>query len=192
MSTNRLRIATVAFSALLFSILFFAILENAKVSERARREVAEAKTKALTDAFKLLNIPGCVVLMSPQRDGSHYDLTITHWTVGAERMFGFSPAEAIGQDAAELLIPFQMLPRHHAGLGAKLEAIKSAREAGNNSIKMNSQAVRCRANTRDGKGVETLVITQQTSEPLDRLTLAVLFLDMTNMTLIDAKQPSND
>src|ERR1051326_759787 len=37
------------------------------------------------------------------------DGTITSWNLGAERLFGFAPAEAIGQNIT-LIIPAQRLP----------------------------------------------------------------------------------
>jgi PAS domain S-box-containing protein len=46
--------------------------------------------------------------------GSDRDGRINFWNPGAERIFGFSPAEAIGQ-SLDLIIPERLRARHWAG-----------------------------------------------------------------------------
>jgi PAS domain S-box-containing protein len=52
--------------------------------------------------------------MSDAIIASDSDGRITFWSPGAERIFGFSGAEAIGQ-SLDLIIPERLRPRHWAG-----------------------------------------------------------------------------
>jgi PAS domain S-box-containing protein len=62
------------------------------------RKLAEALLQSMSDA-----------IIASDRDGR-----ITFWNPGAERIFGFSPAEAMGQ-SLDLIIPERLRARHWAG-----------------------------------------------------------------------------
>jgi PAS domain S-box-containing protein len=63
-----------------------------------REKLGEALLQTMSDA-----------IIASDRDGR-----ITFWNPGAERIFGFSRAEAIGQ-SLDLIIPERLRPRHWAG-----------------------------------------------------------------------------
>jgi PAS domain S-box-containing protein len=60
-----------------------------------REKLGEALLQTMSDA-----------IIASDRDGR-----ITFWNPGAERIFGFSRAEAIGQ-SLDLIIPERLRPRH--------------------------------------------------------------------------------
>ncbi|MFN3669337.1 MAG: ATP-binding protein [Brevundimonas sp.] len=61
--------------------------------------------------------------------------TITHWSEGAERLFGFSFAEAVGSDI-EIIIPLESRSGHHEGL-------KRWRERGGGRVGRRIELVAC-------------------------------------------------
>ena len=95
--------------------------------EKARRD-AQAHLDGMADAA-----PGAVVCASA-------DSSITHWNAAADRLFGWSADEAIGQQL-EIIIPEDMRAAHTAGM-ARLAA------SGNRAFP--SRIVELRALRRDG------------------------------------------
>ena len=41
---------------------------------------------------------------------------VTHWDVGAEMLFGFTPEQALSRAVAELIVPPELRPAHSRGL----------------------------------------------------------------------------
>jgi PAS domain S-box-containing protein len=66
-----------------------------EASLRRANAVLEARLLALTDRAEALDLTA-VILRAP-------DGTIRHWSLGCERLFGFSAAEALGRASHELL-----------------------------------------------------------------------------------------
>jgi PAS domain S-box-containing protein len=64
---------------------------------------------ALSQITEALLASGADAIVATDRDG-----IIRHWNSGAERIFGHSAAEAIGQ-SLDLIIPEQLRPRHWEG-----------------------------------------------------------------------------
>ncbi len=51
---------------------------------------------------------------------------VVHWTAAAEQMFGYSEAEAVGRELAELIVPARLRELHRAGLHRYLDQASPA------------------------------------------------------------------
>jgi diguanylate cyclase (GGDEF)-like protein/PAS domain S-box-containing protein len=82
-------------------------LVQARSGELAEREeLLRSITKAAQDAVILIDHSGLV----------------TYWNPAAERMFGYTEAEMVGQNLHDLIVPGRYLHRHHAGFTRFVES----------------------------------------------------------------------
>ncbi|MBA5687340.1 sensor domain-containing diguanylate cyclase [Rugamonas apoptosis] len=105
----------------------------------AEREAAEQNTRESESLIRniLEQAPDAFISCDPNG-------IITEWNAQAEKSFGWSRAEAVGQDVAELIIPPAMRPEHRAGMARFA--------AGGNGPVLNSR-VRVTARHRGGHEV---------------------------------------
>jgi PAS domain S-box-containing protein len=74
----------------------------------------EARLRAITDSAQ-----DAILMMDPES-------RISFWNPAAERIFGYTSAEAIGQNLQELIVPARFLPAHHTALPSFLQTGQGA------------------------------------------------------------------
>ena len=91
---------------------FFDITER-KRAEQALRD-SEARMRAITDSAQ-----DAILMMDPAG-------RVTYWNPAAERMLGYRPDEALGQNLHELIVPARYLAAHCAALPSFVQTGKGA------------------------------------------------------------------
>jgi PAS domain S-box-containing protein len=88
------------------------------ITVRKRAEVrlqqSERRTRAITDSAQ-----DAILMMDPEGQ-------ISYWNPAAEHIFGYTSAEALGQNLHDLIAPARFLPAHHAAYPAFLQTGQGA------------------------------------------------------------------
>ena len=84
------------------------LLEKRVQERTAELQASEAHMRAITDSAQ-----DAILMMDPEGK-------VTYWNPAAERILGYTGAEALGQNLHELIAPGRFHPAHHAALPAYL------------------------------------------------------------------------
>ncbi len=84
------------------------LLEKRVQERTAELQASEAHMRAITDSAQ-----DAILMMDPEGK-------VTYWNPAAERILGYTVAEALGQNLHELIAPGRFHPAHHAALPAYL------------------------------------------------------------------------
>jgi PAS domain S-box-containing protein len=92
----------------------FFIYEASDITERKRAEEARRKSDALASAVQAAALDAVITIDDRG--------LVVEWNRAAEQVFGYSRAEAVGREMAELIVPTRLREAHRHGMAHYLES----------------------------------------------------------------------